>query len=326
MRVPIFCLDLSRSLYLIYSAAWADALQEQTALVYRNTPDTLLGKLDYAFQFWFKGPDEIQTTDLDQQKLRETTARLFASMTQTFLERAARGPQDVSSYLAGLQRVRDLSLQKALSVSETASAMNRQVADRAKAVGVTIAAIKCVDTLAAVAIGGAITFGVGGGGVVAIEQASEIKVVGDVVLEFVKDWNHGTASGKAVGIALKYRGEKWIDQTVESKMKGYEAWAKNHETAIKQAEERVAQLSAAVKAKALDYKKGDLHKARAWLQKLQAKAPVAAENAKLLKRTQLVKKGIPIVSMTMDAFEAFHDLYENLGELGVIPKARGAAE
>lgn len=318
-RVPFVCLDLVPTLFLIYSAARARALQMQTGIV---RPAEAANCFDYALRFWIQGRQQTYSSpELNFKQLDEQTQALYQNMTDSFFhgiaqaQESGQGAQWVCRYMEALERQRNTALRAAVANADAVSQVNREVANRAQAVGTLTAGVQCATAIAAAGLSCNIALAEGG---IAAVQATGVKFGADLLVDFVNNWKDGSAGAK--GLAMT--GKEWMQDSIEERVHestnhyaktAMQGWKKKNMTSIEAAGKRIEDLS----ARLARMQKGSNNYART-LNKIG-----------LAKKTywtlQAGKKGIPILSAAWDVLSAVGELKENLEKLGVMPHESAAA-
>ena len=317
--VQVACLDLAALVGFFRSVALAVETQANTKLEWKNYDESTVLNIAYAMMPWKAKPGMAEVSQ-NWNTIREGADTKAAHFFNTFLEKlSSGGPAAAGTYAEQMQRLKQDALQGVQMVFNDARQINAEVAGQAGQAARNLATIQftCTILLAAtgcyVALGGAVP-AVMMGNMSALQMGAGVGAVNlgyNITGAFVKDaFSWKTAQAVAIEVG-KDQAQKHGTAYLERKQGEAAAKLAEQGNLLQSARARVEQLN-----QKLAGKLGDARRARytrgvatqtgiaQGAQQKMAKAGLQQGAAKV------VAKGIPIVYLAMDIWNASSDLQD----------------
>ena len=157
----VACLSLEQIFRLLYSTAFAVAVQQNTRSKWVEYRDSKVLNFIYSAMPWKGGPGWIEV----EQNWREIECRkrkIFLDHVEVFLRKLELGPGSVVDYLIRMEELRDQAQKGWMDVFIEAGELNRGIIDET-GLGISrLAKIKAASTIAVALLSGGTTVFVGG--------------------------------------------------------------------------------------------------------------------------------------------------------------------
>ncbi len=210
-RLSFMCLDLRRCAILVWSTAWARALQQQTQIEWQPYRASKVLNAVYSVLFWKEGPGTAEIRQ-DQRRVDELTRQFFDHTFDIFLDKSfTNGPVALARYVDGLVSARAYALESVGQVFKEASSINNEVVSEASQTVKTLARIKLASALTLTGLNCCVAMA--GGSVALVAQTGFVKLGADVAGEIIKPHDHigGNVKGVAYQV-VRDRMEKGSDK------------------------------------------------------------------------------------------------------------------
>ena len=310
-KYSFMVVDLRRCASLVWSCAYARALQEHTKLEWQPYRESTFLNAAYSLLFWKGAPGTAEVRQ-DRQAIDAKTRRYFDHTFHTLLQKShAHGPVGLVHYVNGLVESRAYCLNAVQQVFRDSSSINSEIAGQTEHAIKTLAKIKLTSTLALT--GMTCSVAMLGGSAVLLAESGAIKLGADVIGEIVKPHEHIGTNVKGVAYQLaKYEGEKGSDKAAEAAKGIGEKALGEYGPKLAAAQRRIERYSYE-----LFRKFGRRKAARAEARLLNAKADKAVatravESAeRTIKVAKFAGKAVPLVFAAWDVYDAWQDYKED---------------